>query len=147
MKHTFFLSGMKWEAEGIYYDEKENTFNLRGESNAVRTDKEWSLDGFIEVLSDKPVRFYNKYKIFETNKKNTLKWESLNPAIGILKGSFEIIGSKIISVYASEQGDYTGTETLIQKDEKTYDNAGVFFYKGQKISSWTTILKAKNSIL
>jgi hypothetical protein len=79
----------------------------------------------------------------ETKDKSTLDWQSYNPALGTLEGKFEIIGNSIISHYKSKDGVYSGTETLIQIDEKTYYNVGVSFCNNIKMSSWTAILKCK----
>lgn len=78
-----------------------------------------------------------------SNEETTLEWESFNPALGTLRGTFEIIGDSIISFYTSEDGAYSGTETLTQQDEATYYNVGVSFHNGKKMSSWTALLKAK----
>lgn len=143
MKHTYFYRTMGWKASGVYYDEEGNPFALAGEVQAIHRDEKWSLQGLMEVLSDPPVRYTNVYTIFPAEQAATLKWESSNPALGTLRGTFEIVGDSIISTYRSDDGVYSGAETLIQIDEKTYYNVGVSFKNGAKMSSWSTDLTAR----
>lgn len=142
MKHTYFYKSLRWKAEGTYYDEA-GAMPLTGGVTIEKTEDRWTLTGFMEVQLAQPVRFTNDYEIKETDTETTLRWESHNPALGTLRGTFEIIGDSIISVYRSEDGVYSGTETLVQKDEAAYYNAGVSFREGKKMSSWTALLKAE----
>lgn len=143
MKHTYFLENMEWTADGFYYDEEEHRIPLTGQVRVVRNETEWSLDGFLEIQTDPPVRFTNRYSIRPTDKELTLEWESFNPALGTLKGTFEFIGGSIVSYYQSEDETYTGTEILTEKDEKTYYNTGISFRNGKKMSAWTALLTAR----
>ena len=79
--------------------------------------------------------------IRESGRSDTLDWESFNPALGVLRGTFELAGNYIVSVYRSDNGVYSGTETLIQTGEYSYDNVGVSFENGRKMSSWTAVIK------
>lgn len=142
MKHLYFLKTQKWIANGTYYDENEIAYTLRGFSDIKRTNEEWSLKGFLEVLSNEsPIKFTNNYNISQTEKDATLKWESYNPALGTLRGTFEFIGNSIISFYKSEDDIYSGTEILILNDDKTYYNVGISFCNGKRMSSWTAKLE------
>jgi hypothetical protein len=142
MTHTYLNNGSVWKAEGTYYDEANHAFPVTGETHAVHTDKEWSLDGYMEVGFDVPVRFFNRYSITETDSSTTLAWESYNPALGKLCGSFEMLGSKIISFYTSDGGKFSGTEMLIQISPSIYEAAGVSYCDGKKMSSWDVRLTA-----
>ena len=142
MAHTYFEDGAVWEAQGLYYDDKGATYPLTGRCDAVRTAEMWALDGFMGVAFEKEaVRFTNAYRLKETGSPMTIRWESFNPALGKLEGTFEVIGNKIISCYTSEYGIYSGTETLMQIDDDTYENVGVSFQNGQRMSAWSVVLK------
>lgn len=143
MKHTYFYRTMGWKASGIYYDEEGAASALAGEVQVIRREDKWSLQGFMEVLTEQPTRFTNIYTIFPSSSNMTLRWESSNPKLGTLTGTFEIIGDSIISTYRSKDGVYSGTETLIQIDEKTYYNVGISFRNGERMSSWTADLTAR----
>jgi len=52
---------------------------------------------------------------------------SENPALGKLIGKFMIIGDTVLSSYISENGIYSGTESLFKIDESTYLNRGFAF--------------------
>ncbi|MDO5294931.1 MAG: hypothetical protein Q4F05_19525 [bacterium] len=145
MKHTYFYTTLEWRARGTYYDEHGKGVPLYGEVSTIKNENQWTLSGFMEVRTQIPMRFTNEYIIKETNDKTTLSWTSYNPALGTLAGTFEIIGDCMISTYQSEDGRYTGTETLFWKDDFTYYNVGVAFCEGKKMSSWTATLKGRKS--
>ena len=142
MQHTYFFQTLHWSAEGTYF-ENDRSIPLTGEADIVRKEAEWTIGGFMEIKTEPSVRFQNCYQIHRSDEETTLEWESFNPALGTLRGTFEIIGDSIISFYTSEDGVYSGTETLTQQDEATYYNVGVSFHNGKKMSSWTALLKAK----
>lgn len=72
MMHTYFSHDRQWDARGTYYDERGNSFPISGLAQIIHTEKEWVLDGFMEVGFAEPVRFHNKYAIAKTNDENTL---------------------------------------------------------------------------
>ena len=63
MNHTYFLEPLTWVAEGTYYDDSGNTYPLCGEVKIERDAAIWTLQGYLEVQFDKPVRFTNNYTI------------------------------------------------------------------------------------
>jgi hypothetical protein len=87
------------------------------------------------------VRFENSYKITAIDE-HTYSWESYNPALGTLRGSFSVLGDYILSFYVSEDGAYSGTEALRQIAPYTYENAGACFCKGVRLSSWTAVIRS-----
>ena len=109
--------------------------------DAKRAIPRW-LNGFLEVCAGEPQRFFNDYEITAADEPNVLAWTSLNPALGTLRGAFEIAGSAIFSHYASENGAYSGQETLLFRDAQTYENAGIAFCNGKRLSAWTALLRA-----
>ena len=137
MEHTYFFQTTVWSASGTYYDAEGRSFLLMGEVQVRRTASEWTLAGTLTVRSDPPVQFSNSYRIARTETPDTLCWESYNPALGTLRGTFEIVGPCIVSIYRSTEDGYSGTETLRQLDGQTYENVGVSFRNGRRISSWT----------
>ncbi len=141
--HSYLLPGRPWKASGSYYDENGRAFELIGQSQATQTGGEWVLNASMEVLFETPVRFSNRYSIHLTDAEHTLSWTSFNPALGQLSGTFSIIGNSIISIYSSENGTYSGSETLMQIDPTTYHNVGVAFHNGVRMSAWTALLKSE----
>ena len=120
MKHSYIFDSLCWKAEGTYYDNVA-VFPSEAKVEIIHTGEKWSLDGFMEVEYSIPVRFTNTYEISSSGKRH-IELKSYNPALGVLRGSFEVIGDCIISHYKSEDGMYSGTETLFYKDEKHYYN-------------------------
>lgn len=147
MEHTYFFQTLDWRANGAYYDEKGTKVSLYAEVSIVKTKEKWTLDGFMEVGFPTPVRFTSSYKIAETKDKTTLAWEAKNPALGILRGTFELIGGSILSNYVSEDGVYSGAEVLTKLNDTTYYNVGASFQNGTKMSSWTAMIRQKDQCL
>jgi len=58
-----------------------------------------------------------------------------------LIGKFMIIGDTVLSSYISENGIYSGTESLFKIDESTYLNRGFAFNGENKLSSWEVKLE------
>ncbi len=141
MKHTYFTETRDWHAEGTYCDENGEKFPLKGEVNVVCLGRESTLGGYLEVAFVSPVRFENNYKITAVDD-DTYTWESYNPGLGTLRGSFSVLGDYILSIYVSEDGVYSGTEVLRQTAAYTYENAGACFCKGVRLSSWVAVIRS-----
>lgn len=75
--------------------------SLAGETELVQEGAERHLDGWMEVSGPAPVRFTNRYVIRETDRPFTLTWQSFNPVLGVLEGTFELAGESILSRYVS----------------------------------------------
>ena len=144
MEHTYFYMPLTWNASGTYYDATGNRFSLKGQVTIVHEKDQWTLDGFLEVAFPQPARFTNCYSIQPGPDPLTLTWKSYNPALGTLQGALEVVGDSILSHYISQDGVYSGYETLIQYDKYTYYNVGLSMKNGKKMSSWTAILKAES---
>lgn len=137
MKHTYILEEGIWKATGRYCDESQNYIEVSGETQITHDEETWILDGFMELKLVDPITFFNNYSIdpFEPEKDYTF-WSSVNPALGKLTGKFMIIGDTILSSYQSEDGQYSGSESLLLIDPKLYRNRGFAFQNKSKLSSW-----------
>lgn len=140
MEHTYFFQTADWTACGTYYDAEGQTFPLSGAVQIEHSAAKWTLDGWLEVQSGPAVRFTNCYEITSSDLPDTLCWQSHNPALGTLRGTFEVVGPCIVSAYRSADGWYSGTETLRRVDADTYENVGVSFADGKRMSAWTARL-------
>jgi len=100
------------------------------------------MDGFMELKLDKPVRFYNTYSIAPiSDQTDYTQWTSENPDLGKLIGKFMIVGDTILSSYISENGLYSGAESLLKIDDNKYLNRGFAFHGKKKLSSWEVTLE------
>ena len=95
----------RWRAEGTYYDETGAPFPGRGDRAGPGGGGAASgrLDGGVGPA---PVRFTNRYVIRETDRPFTLTWQSFNPVLGVLEGTFELAGESILSRYVSRDRVY-----------------------------------------
>ena len=144
MRHLMLLETMNWIASGIYFDEHGKEYKVNGQSKVKRDKERWSISGFMEVLLDTPIKFYNDYEVEPTDDNCILKWTSFNPGLGKLCGKFSFIDDAIISDLVSEDEKYSGFEVLTLLNEKTYKAIGICFDGEKRISSWSVILKADN---
>ena len=142
MAHSYLLQPLVWTAQGTYYDGEGHAFPLTGQSRLRRGDGLWQLEGEMAVAAPQPLKFWNNYTISRAEDPSTLRWTSYNPALGTLTGTFTFVADCIISVYASQGGTYSGTETLWLQADGSYYNAGVSLCRGSRMSSWTAVLRA-----
>lgn len=142
MTHTFLLQEGLWKAKGTYYNEQNNQIPVVGETRIIHAKDKWLNEGFLKLLlSSSPVEYQNKYEIIPLeSERDFTTWESFNPALGNLHGKFMIVNDTIISMYVSDNGEYTGSECLIQVSETTYKNRGFAFKGNKKLSSWAVEL-------
>jgi hypothetical protein len=80
---------------------------------------------------------HNRYEIvpFTPGSRST-HWNSVNPAIGALRGRFVLAGDAILSMYQSPTGRYRGFECLQQRDDKRYWVRGTMLDEDKVISTW-----------
>ena len=147
MKHTYLFEQGSWHASGIYVDENGIHFTLEGQASVSHGDTAWKICGTMRVLSDPPAEFQNVYEIEPFDPKgDSTRWSSQNPALGELRGNFVVIDDSILSVYTTQNNDYTGTEYVQQISEDHYINRGVLMKEDVKISSWSVDLKRKTGV-
>ena len=94
----------------------------------------------MEAAGPAPVRFTNRYVIRETDRPFTLTWQSFNPVLGVLEGTFELAGESILSRYVSRDRVCSGCEVLTLQADGSYHNAGVSMKNGRRMSAWTAVL-------
>ncbi|MHB9156342.1 MAG: hypothetical protein ACYC5N_11770, partial [Endomicrobiales bacterium] len=84
-----------------------------------------------------PQEIVNSYRIvpFTPNRDST-RWASHGPLLGGLSGKFVLAGDTVLSVYSSENGGYTGTESMIMAGSNEYRSRGCLLKEGRKVSSW-----------
>ena len=140
MEHTYLLRPGTWRAEGTYYDETGRAFPLTGRSKLVRSEEQWRLEGELETAAPQPLRVTNRYVIRETDRPFTLTWQSFNPVLGVLEGTFELAGESILSRYVSRDRVCSGCEVLTLQADGSYHNSGVAMKNGRRMSAWTAVL-------
>lgn len=146
--HTFLFEEGLWAAKGTYYDEAKNPFPLQGETRITHHPDIWLNEGrMILEKGGEKYEIENRYRVnpFAAGSDFTA-WESLNPAMGILRGHFIVIGNAILSSCTSTDSRYRGTEFLLQEGADRYINRGTLFSPGGKISSWALTLTRKARI-
>ena len=142
MEHPYLLQPLVWTARGTYYDGEGRSFPLTGQSRLLRDAHRWQLEGELAVAAPGPLKFWNNYTISQAEDPSTLRWTSHNPALGTLTGTFTFVADGIISAYTSQDGVYSGTKTLWLQADGSYYNVGVSFCQGNRMSSWTAVLRA-----
>ena len=143
MSHTFLFEERHWNATGRYWDENEKEFEVEGAVTVVHGDDHWENKGYMRLI-DSGVTFENVYEIepVDAGAKST-SWVSSNPALGKLFGRFEIIADSIVSLYRSEDGQYTGSEYFVKIADNRYKVLGILFKGEHKVSSWSVALASQ----
>ena len=142
MEHRYLLQPLVWTARGTYYNVEGHPFPLTGQSRLRRGNRLWQLEGEMVIAALQPLKFWNNYDISQAEDPSTLRWTSHNPALGTLAGTFTLVGNCILSIYNSPDGIYSGTETLWLQADGSYYNAGGSLCRGQRMSSWTAVLRS-----
>lgn len=132
-------------AKGEYVDEAMNRASLEGETRVAHHADMWLNEGRMTLRMDgKTVEIENLYRIVPfAEGSDFTSWESVNPALGTLRGHFIIIDEAILSSCTSTDARYTGMEFLLQESSDRYINRGTLFSSGGRISSWSLILSRK----
>lgn len=144
-QHTFLFREGLWQADGHYYDAQRNLLINEGRSVITHMQDVWINEGYMRIKADTPLEFQNRYEIepFKPGMDHTV-WKSLNPDLSPLTGKFVIVEDAIISTFTSEDGQFNGTEVLVQVSEKEYRSRGCLFMHDQRLSSWAVRLLFKS---
>ena len=140
--HTFLFQEAEWEAEGVFLDQDGKQSEARGVTIVRHGIDEWCVEGELKTGHDGSSVIRNDY-ILEPwpDGNDSSPWESVNPVLGLLFGMIAVVGDTILSRFVSEDGEYSGMESLRMIDEATYENRGALFKRDHKISSWMIELK------
>jgi hypothetical protein len=143
--HTFLFQEGLWAAKGEYVDEVMNRASLEGETRVTHGPDVWLNKSRMTLhLGGETVEIENLYRIRPFSEGSDFtSWESINPALGTLRGHFIIMGDTILSSCTSTDVRYTGTEFLLQESAGRYINRGTLFSASGRISSWSLILSRK----
>ncbi len=128
--HSYLLQPASWEASGVFVDQTGRETPVAGEARIVHTPEVWILTANLGEIE-------NRYEI-KPMKAGSLStaWRSFNPALGELLGHFAFVDDAIISTFFSNNGEYTGSEFLLQISPTEYQNRGVLYRAGEFVSSW-----------
>ncbi|RJX21570.1 MAG: hypothetical protein C4570_02455 [Ammonifex sp.] len=141
MNHTFLFQPATWTAKGTFTDADGNTVPVDGETTITHEPEVWVNEGYMRLLDESGLELQNRYEIVPfAEGKDFTSWKSFNPALGVLIGAFSIVDDSIISISASEDGQYYACEYLLKIDDGNYRGRGVLFRSGEKLSSWAVDL-------
>lgn len=140
MTHTYLFQEGLWVASGDYFDAASVSSPVKGHSRVTRGPS-WKIECFMQLMTDARLTFENNYQVlpFAPGADSTM-WTAHNPAIGELNGRFFIIDDAILSIYASADGQFTGSEFLLRQDDDHYLNRGALFQQQNRVSAWSVKL-------
>jgi hypothetical protein len=135
--HTYLFKPGLWRADGEYFDEGGCAYPVEGESRITHRNARWYNESEMKIVGSENVAFSNYYEIvpFHEGRDVTL-WTSANESLGKLSGQFVLVGDAILSLFRSENAEYTGTEYLLRVSDSVYRNWGTLFCGPDKLSSW-----------
>lgn len=140
--HTFLFQPGEWKAEGTFVSRRGRPSPAFGRTMIVHRDTAWVSEGFMLIRSDEGEdEIRNSYWIRPfTESEGFTTWRSENPALGSLEGSFSVVGDTILSIYRSEDGSVTGTESLRRVRRDRYQVRGALVGRIGRLSSWAVTL-------
>jgi len=140
--HTFIFEPARWQASGVFVDPAGKTLPMTGHSVVLHGEEIWSLTGKLHLTGEPTVEISNDYRIhpFAPGELQTT-WTANNPALGLLKGRFVIVGDTILSFFESDDHHFRGTEWLRRVDPDFYEDRGVLFEGERLLSAWTAELR------
>jgi hypothetical protein len=142
--HTWLFEPGQWIAEGLFWEGGEAERRGRGYSIIRHGSDSWAIEGEMEILADPIVRFRNLYEITPPKDgARVVPWQSENPGIGKLTGTFAVVGASIMSLFQSENRFYVGSECLTQLDPARYEACGLFRSEHAIVSTWSMRLTRK----
>ena len=135
--HTYLFKQGLWRTDGKYFDENGKSYPVEGESRITHRNAMWFNESQMRIFGNENIAFSNDYEIipFQEGRDFTL-WTSSNNALGKLTGKFVRVGDTILSLFRSEDSEYTGTEYLLRISSISYRNWGALFHGNDKLSSW-----------
>lgn len=135
--HTFLFEPGSWKGLGFVVDEHGHEIQAEGWTKIIHVQQNWINRSTIELRDKGRTRFETTYVILPFMKgRDSTQWTSENPLLGPLKGSFVLVGETIMSLFGSENGQFSGCETVLRVDDNTYKNVGMLFKATTKTSSW-----------
>lgn len=84
----------------------------------------------------------NNYKI-ERLSENRYQYTSLNPALGVQKGFFDVFGSNVYSRFRIEDTELNGYEIIRRTDNTCFAN-GILYNGNEVINTWSATLNKRS---
>ena len=114
-----------------------------GETTIRHEPAKWLFEAVLRLRGDPTRVQHNRYEIEPLSPgARSTHWNSINPAIGALRGRFVLSGDAILSNYASPTGRYRGFESIKMESAKLYSVRGAMLDEDKLISTWALQLTA-----
>ncbi|MBF0394442.1 MAG: hypothetical protein HQL38_17330 [Alphaproteobacteria bacterium] len=138
MHHTFLLEEGVWRASGTYTDEAGATHPIRGRAAISHALHVWRNEGEMEVMGDEPVVVDHLYEIVPMpHGASATIWTASSARLGRLRGNVAVVGDTLLSSFTSEEGEFSGTESLTRLGDNAYAARGVLYRGFERLSSWS----------
>jgi hypothetical protein len=135
--HTYLLQDGYWKAEGTFTDSKGESLPASGSTIVEHENDSWTVNGVITLGDDADQVIRNHYQVapFRGRSRSTT-FSSVNPKLGHLLGLFAVTEDSIISRFISEDGEYSGVETMTLEEDGSYTARGALFHRDKLENSW-----------
>ena len=139
--HTFLLKEGHWEAKGTYRGPSGGDKTANGYTTVVHGEDVWRLEGELAIGEDGQFVIRNSYEVEPWREGGYASaWHSVNPGLGLLLGIFAVVDDAILTRFISEDGEYSGVESIRMVDTETYESRGALFRRNILASSWSITL-------
>ena len=145
MHHTFLLKEGHWEATGSYRGPSGGDKPAKGYTTIIHEDEVWRVEGELVVGDEEELVIRNNYEVEPWREGGYASaWHSVNPGLGLLLGIFAVVEDTILTRFISEDGEYSGVESIRMVDLDTYMSRGALFRRNIMASSWSVTLKKQD---
>ncbi|MDF1585413.1 hypothetical protein [Marinimicrococcus flavescens] len=123
--HSFLFKPGLWLAEGSFSDGGGRRLDARGSSEIRHEKRRWLNIGRLEVAGETALVFENRCEIEPPSSfLEPVTWKADNPSLGRLRGRFIVVEEAILSAFATDDGTFGGSETMLRVDRDSYESMG-----------------------
>ncbi|MDR1081086.1 MAG: hypothetical protein LBQ79_09050 [Deltaproteobacteria bacterium] len=139
--HTYLLMPGLWQADGVYYDDREKPHLQTGELLVEHAPDFWTIDIRLNVSGQDRRDFVSRYTVtpFREGVSYT-EWKSHVGGPEPIFGLFVVVQESILMPWHSQSGQFWGQEALSSVGPDLYLSRGFAFLGDRKAYSWATRL-------
>lgn len=141
LEHTYLVREGRWKISGQYYNKEGDPTPVEGVAQVVLQEKVWILDAQMQMSGLGSDKIVNR-QVFSPPApgQTVIPFIAQNPRLGRLEGRYTLVDDAILSHYLSQDGPYSGVETLLQQTHDTYLARGALYDGAQLIAAWAVRL-------
>lgn len=134
--HTWLFEPGLWLAHGTFSDSVGGRLDASGSSEIRHERRRWLSMGRLEVAGEPALVLENRCELEPpANFLLPLPWKADNPSLGRLRGRFIVVEEAILSAFATDDGTFGGSETMVRVDRDSYESMGYLATAEERVVS------------